>query len=54
LLQKWKHKASDWDALPVDQQERIMGRTKLDSVELENKIVCGGANATMDGGRVRA
>ena len=37
LLQKWKHKTSDWEALPVDQQERTMGRTKLDSIELENK-----------------
>jgi porphyrinogen peroxidase len=37
LLQKWKHKTSEWEALPVDQQERIMGRTKLDSIELENK-----------------
>jgi porphyrinogen peroxidase len=37
LLQKWKHKVREWEALPVDQQERIMGRTKLDSVELENK-----------------
>jgi putative iron-dependent peroxidase len=37
LLQKWKHKVAEWEALPVDQQERIMGRTKLDSIELENK-----------------
>jgi putative iron-dependent peroxidase len=37
LLQKWKHKVAEWEALPVDQQERIMGRTKRDSVELENK-----------------
>ena len=37
LLQKWKHKAAEWEALPVAQQERIMGRTKLDSIELENK-----------------
>ena len=37
LLQKWKHKTAAWEALPVDQQERIMGRTKLDSIELENK-----------------
>jgi putative iron-dependent peroxidase len=37
LLQKWKHKVREWEALPVDQQERIMGRTKLDSIELENK-----------------
>jgi porphyrinogen peroxidase len=37
LLQKWKHNVTEWEALPVDQQQRIMGRTKLDSVELENK-----------------
>jgi putative iron-dependent peroxidase len=37
LLQKWKHKTGEWEALPVDKQEHIMGRTKADSVELENK-----------------
>jgi putative iron-dependent peroxidase len=37
LLQKWKHNTAAWEALSVGQQERIMGRTKLDSVELENK-----------------
>jgi putative iron-dependent peroxidase len=37
LLQKWKHKVAEWEALPVDRQERIMGRTKRDSVELDNK-----------------
>jgi putative iron-dependent peroxidase len=37
LLQKWKHKVAEWEALPIDQQEGIMGRTKPDSIELENK-----------------
>jgi putative iron-dependent peroxidase len=37
LLQKWKHKTAAWEALPIAQQERIMGRTKPDSIELENK-----------------
>jgi porphyrinogen peroxidase len=37
LLQKWKHKTAEWEALPIAQQERIMGRTKPDSIELENK-----------------
>lgn len=37
LLQKWKHKTAEWEALPTEQQERIMGRTKLESIELENK-----------------
>jgi putative iron-dependent peroxidase len=37
LLQKWKHDVAAWEALPVDRQEQIMGRTKPDSIELENK-----------------
>jgi putative iron-dependent peroxidase len=37
LLQKWKHNVTEWEALPVEQQERIMGRTKPDSIEMENK-----------------
>ncbi len=37
LLQKWEHDAGAWEALPVQEQELAMGRTKLDSVELENK-----------------
>jgi putative iron-dependent peroxidase len=37
LLQKWKHKVAEWEALPISQQERIMGRTKSDSIEFENK-----------------
>jgi porphyrinogen peroxidase len=37
LLQKWKHNVAAWEAVPVAQQELIIGRTKLDSIELENK-----------------
>ena len=37
LLQKWKHDAAAWEALPVEEQERVIGRTKADSVELENR-----------------
>jgi putative iron-dependent peroxidase len=37
LLQKWKHKVVEWEALAVIEQERIMGRTKLDSIELTDK-----------------
>jgi putative iron-dependent peroxidase len=37
LLQKWKHRVAEWEAQSVPQQERIMGRTKQDSIELENK-----------------
>jgi putative iron-dependent peroxidase len=37
LLQKWNHKVTQWEALPVQEQELVMGRTKADSVEMENK-----------------
>jgi putative iron-dependent peroxidase len=37
LLQKWAHDAAEWEALPVAEQEQVIGRTKLDSVELDDK-----------------
>ncbi len=37
LLQKWAHDATAWEGLPVADQERVIGRRKLDSVEFENK-----------------
>jgi len=37
LLQKWPHDAAAWEALSVAQQERVIGRMKIDSVEIEDK-----------------
>jgi putative iron-dependent peroxidase len=37
LLQKWAHDADAWEALAVADQERVIGRTKLDSSELEDR-----------------
>jgi putative iron-dependent peroxidase len=37
LLQKWAHDAAQWEALTVDAQEQVIGRRKLDSVELDDK-----------------
>ncbi|MDX6454671.1 MAG: porphyrinogen peroxidase [Gaiellaceae bacterium] len=37
LLQKWNHDATAWEALQVEQQEQIIGRTKDESVELDDK-----------------
>jgi putative iron-dependent peroxidase len=37
LLQKWEHDAGAWESLTVHEQELAMGRTKLDSVELDDK-----------------
>jgi porphyrinogen peroxidase len=37
LLQKWAHDADAWESLPVTAQERVIGRRKADSVELDDK-----------------
>ena len=35
LFQQWRHDAAAWTNLPQDVQEKVIGRTKPDSVELE-------------------
>lgn len=35
LLQQWEHDARAWDGLAVKAQERTIGRTKLESTELD-------------------
>src|SRR5439155_18382130 len=37
LLQKWAHDAAGWEAQPTARQEGVIGRSKLDSAELEDK-----------------
>jgi len=37
LLQKWAHNTAKWESLSINDQERVMGRTKPASVELDNK-----------------
>jgi putative iron-dependent peroxidase len=34
LLQKWAHDASAWESAPVERQELVIGRKKMDSTEL--------------------
>ncbi len=37
LLQKWAHDAADWESKTTSEQERVIGRDKMDSAELEDK-----------------
>jgi putative iron-dependent peroxidase len=37
LLQKWAHDAAAWTSRPVAEQEQVIGRTKLDSIELDDR-----------------
>lgn len=35
LLQQWVHDGEAWAALPIAEQEKVIGRTKPDSIELD-------------------
>jgi porphyrinogen peroxidase len=37
-VQKYTHPLADWRALSVEEQERVIGRTKLDDFELPDEI----------------
>jgi putative iron-dependent peroxidase len=37
LLQKWSHDVTAWESLPVARQEHVIGRTKDESLELNDK-----------------
>jgi putative iron-dependent peroxidase len=39
LFQQWVHQTKAWEALPVEKQERVMGRTKLDSIEFAENVM---------------
>ena len=38
VVQKYLHDLEAWDALPVEQQERAIGRTKLSDIELPDDV----------------
>ncbi|MBO0704572.1 MAG: Dyp-type peroxidase [Candidatus Dormibacteraeota bacterium] len=38
IVQKYLHDLDAWNGLPVEAQEKVMGRTKLDDVELDDAV----------------
>ena len=38
VVQKYVHDLDAWDALPVEEQERVIGRTKLSDIELPDDV----------------
>lgn len=38
IVQKYLHDLAKWNAVPVETQERIIGRTKLDDIELDPAV----------------
>lgn len=37
LLQRWPHEQNAWEALSTSEQEQVIGRSKVDSVEFDDK-----------------
>jgi len=38
IVQKYLHDVTGWNALPVEHQEKIIGRTKLSDIELDDAV----------------
>lgn len=38
IVQKYLHDLRSWNAVPIEQQEKIVGRTKLEDIELDDKV----------------
>jgi porphyrinogen peroxidase len=38
IVQKYLHDLTAWNSIPVEQQERIVGRTKLNDIELDDTV----------------
>ncbi|MGC1549107.1 MAG: Dyp-type peroxidase [Rhodanobacter sp.] len=38
IVQKYLHNLQSWNAVPVEQQEKIVGRTKLANIELDDDV----------------
>jgi putative iron-dependent peroxidase len=39
IVQKYLHDLAAWNAVPVEEQERVIGRTKLDDMELPDDLL---------------
>jgi porphyrinogen peroxidase len=48
LVQKYLHDLDAWDALPVEEQERAIGRTKLSDIELPDELKPANSHVTLN------
>ncbi|OBH47368.1 Dyp-type peroxidase [Mycobacterium mantenii] len=47
-VQKYLHDMSSWNSTPVAEQERVIGRTKLDDIELDDDVKPGNAHVALN------
>jgi putative iron-dependent peroxidase len=48
IVQKYLHDLPGWQALPVEEQERVIGRTKLEDVELPDGVQPSNSHLTLN------
>ncbi len=48
IVQKYVHDLSAWDALPVEEQERAIGRTKLNDIELPDDVKAANSHVALN------
>ncbi len=48
IVQKYVHDLATWDALPVEEQERAIGRTKLSDIELPDEIKAANSHVALN------
>jgi porphyrinogen peroxidase len=48
VVQKYVHDLDTWNSLPVEEQEKIIGRTKLDNIELADDVMPQNSHVTLN------
>lgn len=48
VVQKYVHDVASWNALSVEEQERVIGRTKLDDIELDDAVKPGNSHVAVN------
>ena len=48
VVQKYLHDLAAWNALPVEEQERAVGRTKLEDIELPDGVKAGNSHVALN------
>ena len=48
IVQKYVHDLDSWNAMPVEEQEKAIGRTKLDDIELPDDVKPGNSHVALN------
>ena len=48
MVQKYLHDLTAWQALSTEQQERVIGRSKMDDIEIDDEIRASNSHVTLN------